>query len=88
MRKRFFAALLSFVMIFSLLPVNALAAQPKDSREIKVQYYYGGKWYPENGEWIKGETISTSWGSFTVSRHPTTYYKGAPSGAQIQYCEI
>ncbi len=26
MKKRFFAALLSFIMVFSLLPVNALAA--------------------------------------------------------------
>ena len=88
MRKRFFAALLSFVMIFSLLPTSVLAAQPKDPREIKVQYYYGGKWYPENNKWYPGETISTNWGSFTVSRYPTTYYKGAPSDAQIQYCEI
>ncbi len=36
MKKRFFAALLSFIMIFSLLPVNALAANNNVNDKIKI----------------------------------------------------
>ena len=53
MKKRFFAALLSFIMVFSLLPVNALAKQDTGHKidvtftvlyvgdEFRIGYNYG-----------------------------------------------
>ena len=47
MKKRFFAALLSFVMVFSLLPVNALAANitvaPYTGDPVAASLYDGGE---------------------------------------------
>ena len=65
MRKRFFAALLSFVMIFSLLPTSVLAAswQPDDQITIKVRVFNpnnGGVWEVGTSKCTKGDNLVQS----------------------------
>lgn len=65
MRKRFFAALLSCVMIFSLLPTSVLAAswQPDDQITIKVRVFNpnnGGVWEVGTSKCTKGDNLVQS----------------------------
>ena len=53
MRKRFFAALLSFVMIFSLLPTSVLAANSNANDKIKITVRVFDP--VTGGTWVVGE---------------------------------
>ena len=78
MRKRFFAALLSFIMIFSLLPVNVLAAadstsvmsiEPPDAEKFATYEFYATT------------TDETAWYTQTVKAGDTLNQPTAPTRA-------
>ena len=78
MRRRILASLLAFVMLFSLLPVNALADEIAGDASAAVVYGT----YNEKGEWVQG----TGSGTYTDPDTGVTLSKIAePTGTPNEY---